>query len=327
MIVKWGIIGCGDVTEVKSGPALNKVKNSSLVAVMRRDPDLAKDYAKRHNVQAWYSDAEDLIYDKDVNAIYVATPPSTHATYAMRAMKAGKPVYVEKPMALNYQECMDMIAVSEQTGVPLFVAYYRRALPGFLKVKELIEAGKIGAVRSIKLELFKSPDDKERSGEPGWRVDPAVAGAGHFFDLGSHQLDFLDFLFGPIVTITSSVKNKASLYEAEDFVDAEFIFQNGIECKAMWDFSGFSGIDKDLIEISGDQGKISFSTFNFVPVTLHSQGADQYFDFPKPDHVQLYLMQDVVMEILGHGKSASTGISASRTSWVMDHVVKEYYNS
>ena len=137
--VKWGIIGCGDVTELKSGQAFNKVPNSSLVAVMRRDAEKAADYARRHQVPTWYDDAEALINDPNVNAIYVATPPDSHADYAIRAMRAGKPVYVEKPMALNSAECEAMNQVSRETGVPLFVAFYRRALPYFLKVKELID--------------------------------------------------------------------------------------------------------------------------------------------------------------------------------------------
>lgn len=125
MEIKWGIIGCGNVTELKSGPAFNKVEDSKLVAVMRRNADLAQDYAQRHNVSKFYSDASELINDSEVNAVYIATPPDSHALYAIEAMKAGKPVYVEKPMAQNYAECMEMIRVSEETGMPLHVAHSR----------------------------------------------------------------------------------------------------------------------------------------------------------------------------------------------------------
>ncbi len=133
--VKWGIIGCGAVTEVKSGPPLQLVKHSSLIAVMRRTPGLARDYALRHNVPKWYEDADELINDPEVNAVYVATPPGSHLRYAVKAMQAGKPVYVEKPMGRNYNECLEMLKVSKETGMPVFVAYYRRALPGFLESK------------------------------------------------------------------------------------------------------------------------------------------------------------------------------------------------
>lgn len=104
-MVNWGIIGCGNVTEVKSGPAFSKVENSRLVAVMRRNAALAEDYAKRHNVPKFYSKASDLINDPEVNAIYIATPPGSHMEYALEVIKAGKPVYIEKPMAVNYAEC------------------------------------------------------------------------------------------------------------------------------------------------------------------------------------------------------------------------------
>ncbi len=324
--INWGIIGCGDVTEVKSGPAFSMIENSSLVAVMRRNADKALDYALRHGVPKWYEDAEELIYDPAVSAIYVATPPDSHAEYAIRAMKAGKPVYVEKPMALNYRECEEMISVSRQCSVPLFVAYYRRSLPGFLKVKELIDNNEIGPVLSVNIQLIKEPSEEEKKGDLGWRINPGISGAGHFFDLGSHQLDYLDYLFGPIKSVTSEVKNVAGLYDAEDYVDAEFIFERGIQASGKWDFSGLGGENMDIIEIKGEKGQISFSTFDFVPVCLENQNGRKEFDFPKPDHVQYYLIEQVVKSLQALGESPSTGESAARTSKVMDMVVRSYYS-
>ena len=128
-IIRWGFIGCCEVTELKSGPAFNDVEGSKVVAVMSRSEKRAKTYAEKHGVPKWYVDAQQIIDDPDVNAIYVATPPSSHATYAIMAMKAGKPVYVEKPLAANYEDCARINRVSEQTGIPCFVAYYRRYLP------------------------------------------------------------------------------------------------------------------------------------------------------------------------------------------------------
>jgi len=323
--LKWGIIGCGDVTEVKSGPALNLIENSSLEAVMRRDKARAADYASRHGVEKWYGDVEELIMDSTVNAIYVATPPNTHAEYAIRAMKAGKPVYVEKPMAMNFAECQEMIAVSERMNTPLFVAYYRRSLPGFIKVKKLIEDQEIGKIKSVNILLTKAPLQEEINGDPGWRVAPEVSGAGHFFDLGSHQLDFLDYLFGPIEHVHSVVQNLGGLYAAEDHVEASFTFRDGIVCKGLWDFSGNREEDTDRIEIIGEKGTISFSTFDFVPIKLSNPRGSTSFDFPKPDHVQSHLIEQVVADLRGKGKSPSTGVTAARTSWVMDQVVKDYY--
>lgn len=127
--VKWGIIGCGNVTEVKSGPAYQITDGFELVAVMRRNFDLAKDYAKRHNVPRYYNDADALINDPEVDAVYIATPPDTHHYYAMKVAQANKICCIEKPMAPSYVECLEITNTFKTKGLPLFVAYYRRSLP------------------------------------------------------------------------------------------------------------------------------------------------------------------------------------------------------
>jgi len=324
-MIKWGIIGCGNVTEVKSGPAFNKVQDSSLLAVMRRDPFLAKDYARRHNVPRFYSKASDLINDNDINAVYIATPPESHAEYAIEVIKARKPVYIEKPMAVNYAQCLKINKTAEKYGIPVFVAYYRRALPGFLLVKDLIEKGSIGKVRFLQLQLFKAPSEDEKQGRPSWRVDPKMSGGGHFFDLASHQLDYLDFLFGPIQKVKSITVNHAGLYKAEDFVTAQFIFCNNIIGTGTWSFSISLESGRDTIEIIGDQGSIRFSTFSFEPIVLsNTSGIHEYIN-ERPEHVQYYLIEKIVQSLNGQGTSPSTGITGARTSKIMDEVVAEYY--
>jgi len=325
MMIKWGIIGCGNVTEVKSGPAFNKVKNSELIAVMRRNAALAEDYARRHNVPKFYSDANQVINDPDINAIYVATPPGSHAEYAIRSIKAGKPVYIEKPMAVNYAECQKINEASEKYKVPVFVAYYRRTLPGFLWVKEMIANGALGKPRFVQLQLFKSPSDEEKSGKPSWHVDPDISGGGHFFDLASHQLDYLDFLFGPIRRVQSVVLNQAGLYEAEDFISAGFVFGDNIAGAGTWCFSSSPESDRDIIEIFGDKGMIRFSCFSFEPIILINNEGRKEFVNERPEHVQYYLIEQVVKTLCGEETAVSTGITAARTNRVMDKVVKEYY--
>jgi len=174
--IKWGIIGCGAVTEVKSGPAFNKVKNSSLVAVMRRNGEKARDYAKRHQVPKWYDDATRLINDKDVNAIYIATPPSSHEAYAMAAMQAGKPVYVEKPMTINSSSAIRMVEAANNTGIKMCIAHYRRGQPYFNKIKQLIDDKIIGELRFATLNFYKkllSKEELELTGNK-WRVDSTM---------------------------------------------------------------------------------------------------------------------------------------------------------
>lgn len=324
-MINWGIIGCGDVTEVKSGPAFNKVDNSKLIAVMRRNASLARDYARRHNVPKYYSNADELINDPGINAIYVATPPGSHKEYALRALKAGKPVYIEKPMAPSYSDCLEINTLSEELKIPVFVAYYRRALPGFLKVRDLVTTGQIGNVRLVQMQLFKSPSNEERSGKLGWRVDPEVAGGGHFFDLASHQLDYLDFLFGPVERVKSIVLNQGGLYKAEDYVSAEFTFPGNIAGTGIWCFNASPESDRDIIEIVGEHGTISFSCFSFEPIVLINKEGRQQFINERPEHVQYYLIEQVVKALSGNGEAVSTGRSAARTSRILDEVVNEYY--
>ena len=325
-MINWGIIGCGNVTEVKSGPAFSKVNNSTLVAVMRRNADLAADYARRHNVPVWYTSPDDLINDSNVDAVYIATPPDSHAEYAIKTLKAGKPVYVEKPMALNYRECTMINKAAEKYRLPVFVAYYRRTLPGFLKIKEIIESGAIGKIRFVRLEIYNFLSEDEKAGRLPWRVMPEISGAGHFFDLASHQLDWLDFVFGPVQRVESVALNQAGYYKAEDIVSASFVFPGDILASGTWCFTMSPESNRDSLEIFGEKGMIKTSTFSFEPIVMINENGRCEFENIRPEHVQYYLIEQIVRELSGKGHGVvSTGITAARTSKIMDEVVKEYY--
>ncbi|MGY1410159.1 MULTISPECIES: Gfo/Idh/MocA family protein [unclassified Luteimonas] len=317
----WGIIGCGDVTEVKSGPALQQATGSSLVAVMRRDRARAEDYARRHGVPRWYDDAHALIADPGVDAVYVATPPSTHAHYAIAAMRAGKPVYVEKPMALDAAECDAMLAVSRETGVPLFVAFYRRALPRFLKVRELLAAGAIGTPRRVRVCVHRVPDPSlaDAAALP-WRLRPEISGGGLFVDLGSHTLDLLDLLLGPLVRVSGEASS-AGLYPAEDRVSMSFD-AGGVEGDGEWCFR--SDARRDLVEITGDAGRLRFATFDEVPLELERVDGTQRFEIANPRHIQLPLLETLTAQLRGEGACPSTGESAARTTRVIDTVLSGF---
>ena len=314
--IRWGIIGCGDVTEVKSGPALQKAHGSSLVAVMRRNAAKAADYARRHGVPAWYADADALLADPNVNAVYVATPPASHADYCLRALAAGKPVYVEKPMARTAEECRRMTGAASAARLPLFVAYYRRCLPRFVKAKQLIDAGAIGDVRTVLVTLWRPPLESDISGPGAWRTDAAVAGGGLFVDLASHTLDLLDHLCGPITHADGHATNLAGAYAAEDTVAGHFTFASGALGVGSWCFA--AGTSRDEVEIVGSRGRLVFSTFGERPVTLETAAGAEAFDIPHPPHVQQPLVQTVVDALLGRGECPSTGGSAMRTSVVLD---------
>jgi predicted dehydrogenase len=315
--IRWGIIGCGDVTEVKSGPGFQKAENSRLTAVMRRNGKLAEDYARRHGVPRWYDSAEALIRDPEVDAVYIATPPYAHKEYTLRCAQAGKPVYVEKPMAMNMTECQAMLQACQSAGVPLFVAYYRRSLPRFLKVKELLDAGTIGQVRGVTMALYMPvPDNLD------WHYTPQIGGGGKFVDMGCHTLDFLDYVLGPIRSVKGFAGNLGGHYPAEDIVTGAFEFESGVQGIGIWCFTTFNNFDQT--EIVGTKGKISFSSFDTGPIVLTtSQGATE-FAIDNPPHVHQPLTQTIVDQLNGVGRCPSTGDSGARTTWVMDQLLADY---
>lgn len=322
-IIRWGIIGCGDVTEKKSGPALQKASGSSLMAVMRRSADKAADYAARHGVPKSYGDAQHLIDDPEVDAVYIATPPGSHMEYALRVAKAGKPVYVEKPMARNHAECLRMIDACKSAGVPLFVAYYRRRLPKFLRIKQMIDDGAIGFPRFVQITLFQRPNPLEKEADQlPWRVIPEIAGGGRFLDLASHALDVLDFLLGPITEASGRAANQGKLYAAEDIVAGQWLHQSGTIGTGVWCFTSFDRVDR--CEIVGSKGTLTFDILEGGPTHLWTDAGKQAFDDPSPEHIQQPLIQTVVDALRGVGDCPSTGQSAARTSWVMDQMLESY---
>ena len=321
-MITWGIVGCGDVTEVKSGPAFNKVPDSQLVAVMRRNGDLAADYARRHRVPKWYDDADALLHDPEVNAIYVATPPDSHCDYTLRAAAVGKPVYVEKPMARTYGECLEMIDACDAAGVRLFVAYYRRCLPNFRKILSLVEDGAIGQVRLVNVSLYKSMNDAPPPpAGNNWRIVPEIAGGGHFYDLASHQLDFLDYLLGPITEASGMAVNQSGRYLAEDAVTAYWKHASGAVGTGSWCFSVGEGSELDETEIIGSEGTIRFAFFSDTPVRLETKSVVESFPIAYPAHVQQPLIETVVNELLGRGTCPSTGVFGARTNAVMEKII------
>lgn len=321
--INWGIIGCGDVCEKKSGPAFYKIENSNLVAVMRRDQSKAKDFAKRHNVSKYYSEAEALIADPNVDAIYVATPPNTHKEYAILAMQAGKPVYVEKPMAMNHKECLEMIEVSKQTGQKLFVAFYRRSLPYFLKVKEILDSGILGKTLTVSIRHFKTAQASDLNKDTHtWRINKEIAGEGYFYDLAPHTLDIVAFLLGEIDEAFGYSKNMGELYSTKDTISAILSFKSGVTGTAQWCFVASEDSIEDSIVITGSKGHIKFSTFSFAPIQLTIGEKTEIFTPEQPEHIQQPLIQTIVDELRETGMSPSTGESGAKTSEVMDMILR-----
>lgn len=320
--VRWGFIGCGEVTEKKSGPAFNEIEGSQIVAVMSRNKEKARFYAQRHGIPRWYDDAQALIDDPEVNAVYIATPPSTHATYAIMAMKAGKAVYVEKPLAANYEDCCRVNRIAEKTGTPCFVAYYRRYLPYFLKAKDLVNSGTIGKIANVQIRFAVPPRDLDynRTNLP-WRVQPDIAGGGYFYDLAPHQLDLLQEMFGPITEAKGFKANRGGLYESEDTVSACFRFENGLPGSGSWCFVGHESAREDHIQIIGEKGSLHFSVFNYNPIVIHTKKGREEIRIENPTFVQRPLIEEVVNHLLNRSICTCDSIGATSVNWVMDKIL------
>ena len=313
--INWGIIGCGDVTEKKSGPAFNKVANSALVAVMRRDASKAEDYAKRHGVPKWYSDAQQLIDDPEINAVYIATPPSSHKAYALAAMHAGKHVYVEKPMALSTVECEEMVAASIKHHVKLTVAHYRQQVPLFKQIKAWIENDKIGTIRFVELKMLQpiKPTLIAQT-KDNWRTDPTISGGGLFHDLAPHQIDLMVDFFGEPFRFSGIGFNQTKQSLADDIVSGQILFKNGVLFNGLWCFSVPENEAQDTCTIIGSEGKISFAVFgDSVEITTENNIEKQVFEMP--EHIQQPMIEKVVQYFLDEGENpcdGNTGVEVMR---------------
>jgi len=316
--INWGMVGTGNVTEIKSGPGFYKAHNSALYAVTNRTWAKAEDYAKRHNVAKVYNSIDEMLADPQIDAIYIATPPGSHKEYAIKCAKAKMPCYIEKPVALCYADHVEMIKAFEETGTKAFAAYYRRRLPRFLKVQELLAQNAIGHVRYVHVSYCHIPGESEKTGE-AWRVQPDISGGGIFMDIAVHQLDILDFLFGKINEVKSLVTNQGRYYAPEDMLNVCFSFENGMQGSGDWCFT--AGIGKDLIEIVGSEGRITLECFGTGPIIYETaRGSINEILVETPEHVHQNLIQSIVDELNGEGACPSTLYTAANTAWVCDKV-------
>lgn len=317
--VRWGILGCGDVTEKKSGPAYQKTDGFEVVAVMRRNASKAKDYAKRHGINTYYTDADELINDPLIDAIYIATPPDTHKFYGLKVAEAGKICCIEKPLAPSYEESIAIYEAFRNKDIPLFVAYYRRALPRFDQIKYWIDNKKIGELRHINWHLSKPVSAQDLSGTYNWRTDAKIAAAGYFDDLASHGLDLFTYLLGNIKDVSGNSLNQQGLYSAHDATAASWLHETGVTGTGSWNFGTL--LREDKVTLYGSTGKIEFSIFNDEPIFLFNQEGKIELYIENPEHIQIHHAKRMRDHLRGDGKHPSNGMTAAHTSWVMDKIV------
>jgi 1,5-anhydro-D-fructose reductase (1,5-anhydro-D-mannitol-forming) len=320
--IRWGIIGCGAVTEVKSGPAYKKTDGFQLAAVMRRDEKLAKDYAKRHDIEKYYSNADDLINDDSIDAVYIATPPNTHKFYGLRVATAGKICCIEKPLAPSYKDSKAILEAFEKAKLPLFVAYYRRSLPRFNKIKELLDNCEIGDIRHISWHLNKAANEIDLSKKYNWRTDKNVAVGGYFDDLASHGLDLFAYLLGDYDVVKGIGLNQQHLYSSFDSVSACWTHKNGVTGSGSWNFGGFSRQDKVIVY--GSKGEITFSVFDEDPISIYNVLGKKDIKIENPENIQLYHVKNIRDQLLAGNIHPSNGLTATHTSWVMDQILRGY---
>tara|TARA_R110002050_G_scaffold243212_2_gene379698 strand:+ start:36499 stop:37473 length:975 start_codon:yes stop_codon:yes gene_type:complete len=318
--INWGIIGCGDVTEVKSGPAYTLTEGFNITAVMRRDIEKLKDYAKRHDIKKIYTDADALINDNTIDAVYIATPPDTHKLYALKVAEAGKICCIEKPMTPNYADSLEVYNTFKEKEIPLFVAYYRRSLPRFTKIKEWLENNYIGDVRHINWSFSKPANDIDKSGEYNWRTDAKIAPGGYFDDLASHGLDLFAFLLGNIKIANGISLNQQKNYTAKDAITACWLHETNITGSAFWNFDCNDHLD-DVI-IYGSDGQIKFSIFHDNPIVLESKTKKEELFIEHPKHIQIHHVEGM-RDMLIHKNYShpSLGQSALHANWVMDKIL------
>ena len=317
-ITRWGILGCGDVTEIKSGPAYQKTEGFKIEAVMRRDAAKAADYAKRHGINKYYTNADELINDPEIDAIYIATPPDTHKYYGLKVAISGKICCIEKPLSPSYQDSLAIYEAFNEKNIPLFVAYYRRTLPRFLHIKQWIDDEKIGEVRHIRWHLCKPTTAQDLSGTYNWRTDAKIASAGYFDDLASHGLDLFVFLLGNIKEVSGISLNQQSLYSAMDAVSASWVHESGITGSGSWNFGCYKR--EDTVEIYGSKGKITFSIFENEPIQLINEQGETKLTIEHPENIQLYHVQHMKDSLTNNGSHPSNGKTATHTNWVMDKI-------
>lgn len=318
-IIRWGILGCGNVTEIKSGPAYQKTKGFRVLAVMRRNGEKAADYAKRHGVSKYYTDADALINDPEIDAIYIATPPDSHKEYGIKVAQAGKICCIEKPLAPNYKDCKAIYEAFEEKKIPLFVAYYRRSLPRFTQIKRWLDTDSIGAIRHIRWHLSKSASPLDLSAAYNWRTDASIATGGYFDDLASHGLDLFTHLLGNIKEVSGISTNQQGLYAAKDAITACWLHESGITGTGSWNFG--CNTREDTVEIFGSKGKIMFSVFENDPIVLLNEKGKTELYIDNPENIQLYHVENMRNSLFGESTHPSTGKTGTHTSWVMDKII------
>jgi predicted dehydrogenase len=296
-MLRWVVVGIGDISAKRVLPAIQSEPRSTLYGVVSRDR--AKGLA--HAPRAW-TDLDQALSDPQVGAVYIATPVFLHAPLSIAAMRAGRHVLCEKPMARNLPEARDMVRVAAETGVVFGVSYYRRFYPKLLRARDLIAQGVIG--RPVFAELTCHHWFTAQDGYRAWLLDPAQAGGGPLFDIASHRIDALNFLFGRPLRVSAHLANTVHHYPVEDSATVLLEYQSGV--RGLIDVRWHSKVARDECRFLGTDGELNLSPLN-EPLLLTPQGAEQH---PLPPNPHLPLLENFVAAVLDRAPLISSGETA-----------------
>jgi 1,5-anhydro-D-fructose reductase (1,5-anhydro-D-mannitol-forming) len=305
-MLNWLVIGIGDITTKRVIPAIEEEARSKLYGIVTRDPAKAAPYGTK----VW-TDLAEALADPAIGAVYVATPVSLHAPQTIASLRAGKHVLCEKPVALDYAEARTMVEAAKQTGQTLGIAYYRRMYPKLQRAKALIEQGAIGQPVLAELSNHYWYDE---SGHGPWRLDPKFAGGGPLYDIASHRIDVLNFLFGRPVKAVGLKSNAVHGYGVEDCATVLVEYEN--RARGMVDVRWHSRVARDECRIVGTDGELNLTPLN-GPELRHPGGEEHL-----PVHKNLHYpcVENFVSAVVESAHLYASGESSIVTDWVTEQI-------
>ncbi len=318
-ILNWGLIGAGDISRKRVAPALRDLANCNLVAVNRARADLAEEFATEFGAKKWFANWEELLTDKQIEAVYIATPVFLHARQTIAAARAGKHVLCEKPMALSVAECDEMIAACAAHGVKLGIAYYRRFYPVINRIKEIIAAGELGKISFAQINSFEE-FNPSREHSRYWLLEKEKSGGGPMMDFGCHRLEVLENLFGQIIRLKSIVSNAVFEREVEDTASVLCQFESGV-C-ANLNVTHAACEPQDTLDIFGTRGSIHIPVLSGAEMKIRT-GNNERIEYHAPAaNIHQPLIADFTEAVLNAAEPAVNGETGKRIAQLEEEIYR-----
>ncbi|TWT29495.1 Gfo/Idh/MocA family protein [Blastopirellula retiformator] len=317
--MRWGILGCGDVVRKRVAAAIQAVDGCQLLAVCRRDPDALQQFCAGFSVPHGYPSADQLLANADIDAVYIATPVALHLPQTLAALAAGKHVLVEKPMALDPQECRLMIDAAKEVKRTLGVAYYRPFYPALARLAELIKSGQLGEILAVQIAC-SAPIVPNEDGSLPWRVAMNEGGGGPIMDVGSHRIDVLLRLFGDVVDVRE-VCSRKSTHEVENVANFVLQFAGGLQASVTCLFD--AGQDPDSFVVIGTKGIADLGPLNSGRLIIRNEMGDQVEHHAPNANFNVPLIADFVAAVSEGRDPRASGETGLRVNEVIDQIYRD----